>query len=200
MPRAKLVYRPDDFPGPVDDEKREQIDAVFEHMKGFSGKPEIPGTAGAFAIVARDPKLALLLLQLSDYMTKECAWTTERRDLRQLMIQTLNLHFRCDFNFQSHLSSAERDGISAELQASIPYWEVTTIFNDEQRLVVEYTFAALKGEVTDELFARVSDRFGEPGALEFTNAIAWWSFWAIVAGAVRPEHDFGYSTPPKPAA
>lgn len=194
MPRAKLVYRPDEFPGPVGEEKRQQIDALFEHMISFAGKPEIPGTAGAFAIVARDPKLALLLVRVSDYMTRECPWTTERRDLRQLMIQTLNWHFRCDFNFQSHLSSAERDGISAELQAAIPYWEVTTIFTDEQRLVIEYTLASLKGEVTEELFARVTDHFGEQGTIEFSIAIAWWSFWAILTGAVRPEHDFGYST------
>ena len=200
MPRAKLVYRPEEFPGPVGNDKREQIDALFEHMKGFAGKPEIPGTAGAFAIVARDPKLALLLLQVSDYMTRECPWTTDRKDLRQLLIQTLNWHFKCDFNFQSHLSSAERDGISAELQAAIPYWEVTTIFNEEQLLVIEYTLAACKGEVTDDMFARVSKQFGEGSALEITNAVAWWAFWAIVAGAVRPAHDFGYSTPSKSAA
>lgn len=200
MPRAQLVYRADQFPGDVSDDKRQDVELLFEHMKSFAGKPEIPGTAGAFAIVARDPKLARLLLQVSDYMTGECPWTVERRDLRQLMIQTLNWHFKCDFNFQSHLSSAERDGISAEMQAAIPYWQVTTIFDDEQRLVIDYTLAACKGEVTDALFARVADRFGEQGALEFTNGVAWWSFWAIVAGAVRPEHDFGYATRPKAAA
>lgn len=200
MPRAQLVYRPDQFPGVVGDDKRQELNLLFEHMKSFAGKPEIPGTAGAFAVVARDPKFARLLLQVSDYMTGECPWTTDRKDLRQLMIQTLNWHFKCDFNFQSHLATAERDGISAELQAAIPYWQVTTIFNAEQLLVIEYTLAACKGEVTDELFARVSSQFGESGALEFTNAVAWWSFWAIVAGAVRPEHDFGHSTPSQAAA
>lgn len=194
MPRAHLVYRPDEFPGEVDAEKQQQIDDLFEQMKGFAGKPEIPGTAGAFAVVARDPKLALMLLEISNYMTGECGWTTQRKDLRQLMIQTLNWFFKCDFNFQSHLSTAERDGISAELQAAIPYWEVTSIFNEEQLLVIEYTLACCKGEVTDALFARVVQQFGENGALEFTNGVAWWALWAIIAGAVRPEHDFGHST------
>lgn len=200
MPRAQLVYRPEEFPGPLDKDQQQQLDALFEHMKSFAGKPEIPGTAGAFAVVARDPKLALMLLQVSDYMTKECAWTTQRKDLRQLMIQTLNWFFKCDFNFQSHLATAERDGISAELQAAIPYWEVTTLFDEEQSLVIEFTLAACKGEVSDALFARAVERFGEGGALEFTNAVAWWSFWAIVAGAVRPEHDFGHSTASRAAA
>lgn len=195
MPRAHLVYRADQYPGPIDPEKQQHLNTLFESMKGFAGQPEIPGASGAFAIVARDPKLANLLLQVSNYMTGECPWTTRRKDLRQLMIQTLNWFFKCDFNFQSHLSTAARDGIRAELQAAIPYWEVTTIFNEEQRLVIEYTLAACKGEVTDDLFARVSAQFGEDGALEFTNAVAWWSLWAIIAGAVRPSHDFGYSTP-----
>lgn len=200
MSRAQLVYRADQFPEPLEDGQREQVEALFAHMTSFAGRPEIPGTAGAFAIVARDPKLALMLLQVSDYMTRECAWTTQRKDLRQLMIQTLNWHFKCDFNFQSHLSSAERDGISAELQAAIPYWEVTTIFNNEQRLVIEYTLAACKGAVSDALFARTSAQFGELGALEFTNAVAWWALWAIIAAAVRPDHDFGYSTSSESAA
>lgn len=195
MPRAKLVYRPEEFPGPVDEEKQRHLAALFDHMKTFAGKPEIPGTAGAFAIVARDPKLALLLLHVSDYMTKECPWTTDRKDLRQLMIQTLNWRFRCDFNFQSHLSTAERDGITAEMQAAIPYWEVTSIFSEEQRLVIEYTLAAIEGSVSEALFARVAEQFGELGAIEFSIAVAWWSFWAILAGAVRPEHDFGHARP-----
>ena len=27
--------------------------------------------------------------------------------------------------------------------------------------------------------------FGEDAALEITNAVAWWAFWAILAGAVK---------------
>lgn len=193
MTRVKLAYKREDLT-PTDEAKRSEADALFEHMKSFAGKPEIPGTAGAFAIVARDPKLALLLINVSDYMTKECPWTTNRRDLRQLMIQALNLHFRCDFNFQSHLSSAARDGISLEQQAAIPYWETSSIFNEEQRLVIEFTLAACENEVSDELFERVKARFGDQGAVEMTIAVAWWAMWAMIAGVIPPEHDFGYKT------
>lgn len=192
MPRTKLVYKADDFPKASGKQSKAEVDALFEHMKTFAGKPEIPGSAGAFAIIAREPRLALLLVKVSDYMTKECPWTTERRDLRQLMIQALNLHYRCDFNFQSHLSSAERDGISAELQACIPLWETSTAFNAEQRLVIEFTFAVCQNAVSDELYEQVVSRFGDQAALEMTIAAAWWAFWAMVAGVIRPDYDFGY--------
>lgn len=192
MSRVKLVFKPDDFPGPVGNEDSDNLVKLFENIRSWTGDGGIPHTAAGFAIVARDPKLALLLAGLSDYMTLECPWTSKRTDLRELSIQALNLNFRCDYNFQSHLRKAEeRYGIPAEMQAAIPFWRVTNIFNHEQRLVIEYTLATVAGDVSDELFQRVADQFGEMGAIELTVGIAWWSFWAILVGAIRPEHDFG---------
>ena len=39
----------------------------------------------------------------------------------------------------------------------------------------------------DELFARVVERFGEKGAVEFTTVVAFWSFWALFLNATRPD-------------
>jgi alkylhydroperoxidase family enzyme len=76
-----------------------------------------------------------------------------------------------------------------ELLAAIPYWRTTSLFNTEQRLVIEYTNAVVAGDVPAELFARVVAQYGEKGAVEFTTAIAWWSFWAMFLNATRPEFD-----------
>jgi len=193
MSRVKLAFTPEDYDSSVN---REDVTRLFEQLRSWAGDQGIPKTAAGFAIVARDPKLALHLAKVSDYMTLECPWTSERTDLRELSIQALNLHFQCDYNFQSHLGKAEqRFGVSAEMQAAIPYWKVTSVFDEEQRLVIEFTFATVTGEVSDELFERVVGQFGEMGAIELTVGIAWWSFWAMIVGAIRPEHDFGHGTP-----
>ena len=193
MSRVKMVFQPDDFPVPIGREDANNLEQFFCHIHSWTGDGGIPKTAAGFAIVARDPKLALLLAGLSDYMTLECPWTSQRTDLRELSIQALNLHFKCDYNFQSHLRKAEeRFGVPAEMQAAIPLWRESTIFTPEQRLVIEYTLATVTGDVSDELFQRVADQFGEMGAIELTVGIAWWSFWAMLVGAIRPEHDFGY--------
>ncbi|PEQ13920.1 hypothetical protein B2G71_06365 [Novosphingobium sp. PC22D] len=195
MTRVHLAFTPDELPDTTSPEDRAGFEAFIETMQPAFGAPEIPKAAAGFAIIARAPKLASLIVGLNQHMAFELPWTSQRADLRELMIQTLNMHFQCDFNFQSHLAKAEqRYGLPVELQAAIPYWKVSNIFTEEQRLVIEFTLAAASGTVSDELFARVVDQFGEAGATEFTFGVAWWSFWAILVGAIGPQHDFGYRT------
>jgi alkylhydroperoxidase family enzyme len=190
--RVALVMAPGDYPGTPDAETKQDLAALFKHMFPQSDAPRIPGSAAVFGVVAQNPKLALNLVRASDHFTRENEFTVGRTDLRQLLIQTLCHHFKCDFNFTSHIPSAEKAGISVEQQALIPFWQTTNVFNDEQKLVIEYTYAVCKGDVPDELFARVVAHFGEKTAIECTVAIAWWSFWSMIANATRPQFDFGY--------
>jgi len=195
MARVKLVFKPTDFPGAPDDGTKSALKELFDHMFPGNSNPEIPGKSSAFATVARDPRLALRLIKLSDYILWEMPWTSQRQALKQLAIQTLNLHFKCDFSFQSHIRPAQACGITLEQQACLPFWQTANVFDDEQRLVIEYTLAVVTGQVPDTLFARVVKQYGEQQALEFSVAIAWWSFWAMIINATRTDFDFGYGKP-----
>lgn len=188
MSRIALVQSADEFPEAEAAAVRADLDALFTKM------PRIPDTGKVFAVVARIPKLAHLLINVSDYMTQTLPFTTERNDLRQLLIQAINYHYKCDYNFQAHITPAEKQGISAAMQAAIPFWRTSNVFNDEQRLVIEYSLAVCSGDVPQELFDRVVAHFGELGATEFSIAVAWWAFWAMIANAAMPEHDFGFSS------
>lgn len=186
MARVRGIYKPSDHPRYSEETARSGLDDLFRHMFPQSRMPEISQKHGGFAIVAQDPKLALHLVKLSDYIVREMAWTSQRRDLRELAIQTLNYHFKCDYSFRSHVETARGCGISAELQAAIPYWRTTELFNEEQRLVIEYTLAVVCGDVSDELFSRVLMKYGETEAVQFTAGIGWWSLWAMIINATRP--------------
>jgi alkylhydroperoxidase family enzyme len=190
--RLTGVFKASEYPGTPDEATQKDLKALFEYM--FPGKPdaEFGDMFAAFAMMALNPRLTLIVAQFHDYVAREMPWS-HRRDLRELTIQTINLHYKCDFCFQAHLDLAEAVGIGAHLQAAIPYWQTTTLFDDEQKLVIEYTFAVLTADVSDELFARVVKRFGEKGAAEFTVAITHWAMWAMVLNAFRPEVKFGRS-------
>ncbi len=197
MSRTHLVFRKGDFPGTPDKSTRQALDELFGNVEWmFGSDPEtvIPGSASAFAIVARTPKLANKLIELSNYMLQEMEWTTRRKAIKQLAIQTLNLELNCHFSYQSHIVSAERDGLSVEQQTQIPFWETTNVFNDEQRMVIEYTLAVVRGDVPGELFARVVDQYGESEAIEFTVSIGWWALWAMLINATDTDYDFGFGT------
>jgi hypothetical protein len=191
MARVTGLYKPADYPADADETTKKDIKALFDYMCPGQSNPAIEPQEGGFAIVAQNPKLALELGKLAMYIAMEMPWC-KRFELRELTVQTLNLFFKCDFSFQTHLPHAIENGVSAELQAAIPYWRTTSLFNDEQKLVIEYTFAVTGNDVSDELFARVVKQYGEKGAVEFTTAIAWWSFWAMILNATRPDHAEGH--------
>jgi alkylhydroperoxidase family enzyme len=200
MARVKLILKPSDFPGTPDAATGSALRELFEHMFPGQADPELPGNHSAFGIVARSPPLALRVVKLSEYIASDMPWTAQHRDLRQLAIQTLNVHFKCDFSFQSHLRPSRLLGLSVEQQAAIPYWRTANVFSDEQRLVIEYTLAVVAGDVPDELFYRVVGQYGEQQALGFTVAIAWWSFWAMIINATGTDFDFGYGNSSATAA
>lgn len=183
MARVGYVFRPEDYPGNPDDETKRDLAELFEHL--FPGGQQGEPHAG-YAILAQSPRLALNIARMSDCILGEIGWT-ERRDLRELAVQALNHHYKCDFSFQAHLSLASLSGISLEQQAAIPYWRTSSLFDDEQRLVIEYTLACVSGDVPEELFARVVARFGEKGAVEFTVTVGWWALWAMLLNATGPE-------------
>jgi alkylhydroperoxidase family enzyme len=191
--RVKGVFKPSDYPGSPDEATKKDLDALFEHL--FPGAPEPkPEPHFGFAILAQNPRLAMNVASLLYYIVREMPWT-QQRDLRELAVQTLNLHFKCDFSFQAHLIYAQAHGVSLEKQAAIPYWRTTNLFSDEERLVIEYTSAVVSGDVRDALFSRVVGKYGEKGAIEFTTAIAWWSLWAMILNATRPEFSLEHASP-----
>ena len=54
-------------------------------------------------------------------------------------------------------------------------WEVSPLFDDTERLVLEYADAITitDRDVSDELFERVRARFDEDAIVELTEVVAW---------------------------
>ena len=188
MPRVTAVYKPGDYPGSADETTKTDLAALFAHLFPNAENPEIDKAHSGIAIAALNPKLALNLARISALIAGELPWC-QRKDLRELAIQTLNQHFRCDYSFKTRMPIAESVGISRELQGALPEWKNSSLFNDEQRLVVEYTNAVVRGAVPDDLFARAVGKFGEKGVVEFTALVGFWSFWAMFLNATGPDLD-----------
>jgi 4-carboxymuconolactone decarboxylase len=180
--RVKGMFKPGDYPADVDAATGQEIAALFDYLFPGVEHPEIDDSHSGIAIAAQNPQLALKLAQLSRFIALDTAWC-KRADLRELAIQTVNLHFRSDFSFRARLPNAKAAGIGADLLAALPEWRTSDLFDEEQRLVVEYTQAVVSGSVSDALFERVVAAYGEKGAVEFTTVVGFWSFWAMLLNA-----------------
>ena len=66
-------------------------------------------------------------------------------------------------------------GIADEKLLALSDWETSPLFDDVERLVLEFADAmTITGrEVSDELFARVRERFDDDAIVELTEIVAW---------------------------
>lgn len=185
--RVNGIFKPSDHPGNADGANKE-VAELFAYLAPGASNPEIDTAHSGIAVTALNPTMALKMAQLSRFLALETSWC-QRADLRELALQTLNLHFKSDFSFQARLPAAKAAGISADLLAALPYWRKTSLFDEEQRLVIEYTNAVVTGDVPAELFQRVVAAFGEQGTIEFTTVVGFWSCWAMIINAAEPRFD-----------
>lgn len=183
--RVRAIFEPSDDPNAIDGAPSPGIRELFDYLAPGVEKPKIDGNHSGIAIAALNPQLAIHMAKLSRFMALDLEWCG-RTDLRELAVATLNLQFKCDSGFEARLGAAQNAGVGAEKLAAIPYWETTKLFDADERLVIEYTIAVVAGQVPEDLFARVVDRFGEKGAVEFTAVVGFWSCWAMLLNAVRP--------------
>ncbi len=185
MVRVTAVYKPADYPGDLDERTQADIAELFEYLFPGNADPEIDAAHTGIAVAAQNPQLALHLARMSGFIVRGLAWC-QNQQLHELAVQTVNLHFRCDFTLRARSARALSLGIGANLLAAIPDWAVSDLLNGEQKLVVEYTYAVVSGAVPAELLARVTAQYGEKEAIECTAAIAWWAMWAMIINALCP--------------
>jgi alkylhydroperoxidase family enzyme len=182
MARVKAIHKPSDYPDTADEQTKRNLSELFDYLFPQVADPKIDESHAGIAIAAQNPRLALQLAKLSGFIAGELPWC-QRRDLRELAIQTVNVYFKCEYSFQARARLAEAAGIGADLQRALSFWKTSNLFDDTQRLVIEYANAVVGGDVPGELFSRVVGEFGEKGAVEFTTVVAFWSFWAMFLNA-----------------
>lgn len=186
MSRVTPVYKPSDYPGSPDEQTRADLSELFAFLAPDAADPEIDKAHTGLAIAAHNPRFALDLARLSNTAALGLSWSA-RRDLLELAIQAVNLHYKCDFSFVARIPRADPSGLGQDRLAALPFWRTSNLFDTQQRLVVEYVEAVVRGDVPEDLFARVKAEWGEKGAVEFTAVIATFSAWAMLINAARPE-------------
>jgi alkylhydroperoxidase family enzyme len=186
MSRVTPVFKPSDYPGNPDEQTRQDLAELFDFLAPGTAEPEIDKAHTGTAIAALNPRFALNLAKMTGHVALGLGWS-QRKDLLELAIQAVHLHFKCDFSFAARLPKAEASGLGMERLAALPFWRTSSLFDDEQRLTVEYVEAVASGEVPDTLLARVKARWGEIGAMEFAAVVATFSAWSMLINVARPE-------------
>ena len=180
--RVHGVFKPGDHP----DYPNAELSALFETLFPGNPSPAFDRNHAGLAITAYNPKLALHFANLSRFLALDTSWC-QRNDLRELAIQTVNLHFKSDFSFNARVPNAQAAGITSAQLAALREGQASDVFDEEQRLVIDYAKAVVTGAVASDLFSQVVKKYGETGTVEFTAVVAFWSAWAMIINAAAPE-------------
>jgi alkylhydroperoxidase family enzyme len=180
----RIARRPEDCGG-LPQDAEELFDLLFPEgtERVFRG-----AQLGWGVLAGQDPRIATTVAQLTKMIARG-PFLAARPDLRELAIQSVNLHFRCEFSYRSHLAYLSKVGLSLETIAALPYWRTSSLFSVEQKLVIAYSFALVSGDVPDNLHDEAANAFGQQGVGELALAVAHWSFWALLLNAAQPEID-----------
>ncbi|HEU4392584.1 MAG TPA: carboxymuconolactone decarboxylase family protein [Solirubrobacterales bacterium] len=81
----------------------------------------------------------------------------------------------CEFCMDIGSEYARRSGLSDEQLLALHEARESGLFGEDELMVIDLAVGMTRtpGEVSDELMARVRDRFGVKGTLELVHAIAW---------------------------
>ena len=92
--------------------------------------------------------------------------------LRELAILRVAVLNRADYEFESHISHAQKAGLSPAKLAAVKTSDLSG-FDHEERLVLEYTDAMTRDvQVPDALFGRIKAAFNPAGRVDLTATIA----------------------------
>lgn len=95
------------------------------------------------------------------------------------------------FVYSQHCKSCRALGMSEEMIAAIPAWQVSNLFSPAQRAVLAYTDCLVLdgGRVPDAVFAALREHLIDEEILELTYITALYDMHAVMARALRLEFD-----------
>jgi len=182
MPRIAPVFRPADYPGEPDAQTATDLSALFAAaFPGVSDPAFDKGHTGN-AIAAHSPAFAAKLAAMTRTVVLDLPFGG-RADLVELAIQAVNLHFGCDFTFEARLPLAEAKGVGKDRIAALALWRTSSLFDEDQRLVIAYALAAASGRAPDDVCDQVAARFGQRGLVELTAIVGTFALWAMLVNA-----------------
>jgi len=193
MARVKQIRSAEDYPHELaSPEAQEQLARVFTAYERFTRSwPALYGkgqeVTNSWAQLIHVPRFAELMLDLADFIVNEMPWA-QRAKLRELAILTLYQRQRCDYGYRAHFGPASSAGITTEQIVELPAFRTSELFDDEEREVIEFTNAALDGEVSDELMSRLRARYGEQQTVELTVAVGFWALWGLLINVFQPDY------------
>jgi 4-carboxymuconolactone decarboxylase len=138
---------------------------------------------GPFVPLLRSPELADRVQQLGLYFRFE---TKLPPPLKELAILVTARHWGAQFEWHVHRKFALEAGLAPAICDAIARGERPKAMSADETLVYGYASALLKTKgVSDDLFARAKQRFGEDGVIDLTVCVGYYGMIGLTLNTDR---------------
>jgi AhpD family alkylhydroperoxidase len=159
--------------------------ALFDRLERERKVP----TANIFMALAHAPEI------LDGFLTYANALRSAQLSpkLRELAILTVGHCTGAEYEIVHHQSHGRKAGINAEQLKTVPQFETSGLFNEQERAVMALAKeSTLKVDVSNETWKRVAAFLSERQLVELVLTIAWYNSGVRIMGALSIELEESY--------
>ena len=185
MPRLRQVPRAEATP---------EVQQVYQQLFGDRDPVAEPGTATGtpgnwWTVWALVPDVLAHAQAGFALLNRRSSEIAPR--FRELALTRAGFAGGSQFVFSQHSKGARRAGLSDAHVATIPAWQVSDLFDGQERAILAYTDALIleDGRVQEPVFDALRSFLSDEAILELTYAIATYGLHAIISRALRLEYD-----------
>ena len=158
--------------------------------------PRGAGLRGPFNALLRSPELCNLVQRLGAYVRFGSAIPAP---LSELAICMVGRKWTAQYEFWAHRKLAIQAGLAPATIDAIAAGERPAALSADEALVHDFTQSLLAtGQVSDELFRRAQERFGDRGVIDLIGAIGYYCLVSLVLNVDQVPLPDGEAQPLQP--
>lgn len=162
-------------------------DAVSLELRELFQNMETNGQTvlNLFKVMANSPEVGRAFLRLGNRILFKSRLNPRLRELAILRVGDLA---KANYEFTQHVPIARRVGVTAAQIEALPLWKGSTLFNDQERAVLQYTDEmAEKIRVSDDTFAKVKAFLSDQEIVELTTTIGYYGMVSRILETLQVE-------------
>jgi len=155
--------------------------ALKDRLEELWGKPP-----NLYRALGNHPELLAAWAEFSKVLRHD---TRTPRTLRELVILRGAQVTRSEYEWASHLPMARTSGVREAQIRALAKWRDSGEFDAREKAALELCEAVTQGEVSDEVYARVSKHFDHAEYVEISMVAAFYAMVARMLNAMRVQID-----------
>jgi 4-carboxymuconolactone decarboxylase len=163
--------------------------AEFARMRGQD-------VFGPFALMLRSPEVMLRAAAMGDYMRYK---TSLPPALNELIILLTARHWSQQFEWYVHQPAALRAGLSERIVTAVAQGHRPDGMSTDEAIVHDFVTELLRQQkISDAVFARARDRFGEDGVIDIVGVAGYYAFLSMMMNTAQTAVPETSDVPPLP--